>query len=183
MSSPEKNFLRAEFRHPYFNGRSSLYSLWQLSSQWTLNHTWKCTQRLTIAIKNEYLEERFRDLHDFLPMGKNNKDLHAQSGISILLPYYTMTRGNDRTGGIGEYTQMSCTASWELWKHPDPPPGGRPLFFKPEWPKESKNGFKTISYRPYPLVFFSNYFFRYQKSSKKSHGITSDSFPNNFYAL
>ena len=75
------------------------------------------------------------------------------------------------------------TASWELWKHPDPPPGGRPLFFKPEWPKESKNGFKTISYRPYPLVFFSNYFFRYQKSSKKSPGITSDSFPNNFYAL
>ena len=46
MSSPEKNFLRTEFRHPYFNGRSSLYFLWQLSSQWTLNHTWKCTQRL-----------------------------------------------------------------------------------------------------------------------------------------
>ena len=75
------------------------------------------------------------------------------------------------------------TTSWELWKHPNAVPGGRPIFFKPEWPKESKNGFKTISYRPYPLVFFSNYFFRYQKSSKKSHGITSDSFPNNFYAL
>ena len=53
MSSPEKNFLRAEFRHPYFNGRSSLYSLWQC--QWTLNleltwrylymnHTWKCLE-------------------------------------------------------------------------------------------------------------------------------------------
>ena len=56
----------------------------------------------------------------------------------------------------------------------------QPLFFRPEWRKESKNGFKTISYRPYPLVFFSNYFFRYQKSSKKLHGITSDSFPDNF---
>ena len=84
--------------------------------------------------------------------------------------------------GSGE--QDMCTMSWELWKHPDPPPRGRPMFFKPKWPKESKNGFKTISYRPYPLVFFSNYLFWYQKSSKKWDGITSSNpFPNNFYAL
>ena len=66
------------------------------------------------------------------------------------------------------------TASWGPWKHPDPAPGGRPIFFKPEWPKESKNGFKTISCCPYRKVIFSNYFFRYQKSSKKSDGFTSN---------
>ena len=59
------------------------------------------------------------------------------------------------------------TTSWELWKHPDPAPGGRPIFFKPEWPKESKNGFKTINYRPYPLVFFSKNCFWRKKIIKK----------------
>ena len=63
-------------------------------------------------------------------------------------------------------TTMHDTASWGLWKHSNPVPGGRPRFFKPEWPKESKNGFKTISCCPYRKVIFSNYFFKYQKSSK-----------------
>ena len=47
------------------------------------------------------------------------------------------------------------TMSWELWKHPDPVPGVRPMFFKPKLYKESKNGFKTINYRPSPVMFFS----------------------------
>ena len=59
------------------------------------------------------------------------------------------------------------TTSWELWKHPDPAPGGRPIFFKPKWPKESKNGFKTISCRRYPIVFFSKNCFRCKKFIKK----------------
>ena len=58
-------------------------------------------------------------------------------------------------------------ASWELWKHPDPVPGGRSMFFKAKLPKESKNGFKTISCCRYPVMFFSKNYFWYQKSSKK----------------
>ena len=55
------------------------------------------------------------------------------------------------------------TASWELWKHSDPVPGGRPIFFKPKWPKESKNGFKTISCRPPLLMIFSKNCFSAKK--------------------
>ena len=61
---------------------------------------------------------------------------------------------------------LYITASWELWKHPDPVPGGRPMFFKAKLPKESKNGFKTISCRRYPVMFFSKNYFWHQKSSK-----------------
>ena len=61
------------------------------------------------------------------------------------------------------------TASWELWKHPDPVPGGRPMFFKAKLPKKYKNGFKTISCRCYPVMFFSKFYFRHQKSSKKMY--------------
>ena len=64
------------------------------------------------------------------------------------------------------------TMSWGCWKHHFGIPGIRPIFLKPEWPKESKNGFKTIHFRPYRIVIFSNYFFRYQKSSKKLDGFT-----------
>ena len=62
-------------------------------------------------------------------------------------------------------TGIVFTVSWELWKHPDPAPGGRPKFFKAKLPKESKNGFKTISCCRYPVMFFSKNYFRHQKSS------------------
>ena len=75
------------------------------------------------------------------------------------------------------------TTSWELWKHPNPAPGDRPMFFKAESPKESKNGFKTISCCGYRKAIFSNYFFRYQKSSKKLDGITSNWFPHGLNCL
>ena len=63
------------------------------------------------------------------------------------------------------------TTSWELWKHPDPVSGGRPIFFKPEWPKESKNGFKTISCCPPYYWFFQKTVFRKKKLSKKFVGL------------
>ena len=49
----------------------------------------------------------------------------------------------------------NSTMSWELRKHTDPVPGVRPMFFKPKLHKESKNGFKTINYRPPSVMFFS----------------------------
>ena len=62
------------------------------------------------------------------------------------------------------YSKVSIiTASWELWKHPDPAPGGRPMFFKAKLPKESKNGFKTINYRCYPVMIFSKNCFQSKK--------------------
>ena len=66
------------------------------------------------------------------------------------------------------------TMSWGFWKHHFGIPGVRPMFLKPKLHKESKNGFKKINYRPYRRVIFSNYFFRYQKSSKKSDGFFSN---------
>ena len=60
-----------------------------------------------------------------------------------------------------------CTASWVLWKHPDPASGGRPMFSKAKLPKESKNGFKTISCRPYLVMIFSKNYFWCKKIIKK----------------
>ena len=64
-------------------------------------------------------------------------------------------------------TPFHITMSWELWKHPDPVPGVRPMFFKPKLHKESKNGFKTISYRPSPVMFFLKNCFWSNKTIKK----------------
>ena len=66
---------------------------------------------------------------------------------------------------VGSYCEL--TTSWELWKHPDPVPGGRPIFFKLEWPKESKNGSKTMSCRPPLLLIFSNNCFSAKKIVEK----------------
>ena len=43
----------------------------------------------------------------------------------------------------------------------------QPMFLRPKCHKESKNGFKTISFRRYPTMFFSKNCFRHQKLSKK----------------
>ena len=58
-------------------------------------------------------------------------------------------------------------ASWELWKHSDPVPGGRSMVFKAKLPKESKNGFKTISCHSYPEMFFFKKTFSTPKITKK----------------
>jgi hypothetical protein len=52
------------------------------------------------------------------------------------------------------------TTSWGCWKHPFRIPGVRPMFLKPKLHKESKNGFKTISCRRYPVMIFSKNCFR-----------------------
>ena len=68
--------------------------------------------------------------------------------------------------------------SWGCWKHHFGIPGVRPMFLKPKLHKESKNGFKTISFRRYPLVFFSKNYFLAPKIIKKWNGFTSNSFPH-----
>jgi len=59
------------------------------------------------------------------------------------------------------------TTSWGCWKHVFGIPGVRPMFLKVELHKESKNGFKTITYRRYPTMFFSKNCFRSKKIIKK----------------
>ena len=66
-----------------------------------------------------------------------------------------------------QFEFFQITMSWELWKHPDPVPGGRPIFFKPKWPKKSKNGFKTFSCRPPLLLIFSKNCFLTKKDVEK----------------
>ena len=73
------------------------------------------------------------------------------------------------------------TTSWGCWKHPFEIPGVRPMFLKPKLHKESKNGFKTINYRPPSVMFFSKNYFRHQKSLKKLDGFTYNQFPNNLF--
>ena len=46
-------------------------------------------------------------------------------------------------------------------------PAVRLMFLKPKLNKESKNGFKTINYRRYPVMIFSKNCFRSKKFIKK----------------
>ena len=69
---------------------------------------------------------------------------------------------------------VAYTTSWGCWKHVFGIPGARPMFLKAELHKESKNGFKTINYRPPSVMFFSKNYFRHQKSSKKLDDFTSN---------
>ena len=59
------------------------------------------------------------------------------------------------------------TTSWGCWKHLFGIPGIRCMFLKPKLPKESKNGFKTINYRPPSGMIFSKNCFRSKKIIKK----------------
>ena len=87
--------------------------------------------------------------HNKIPMASNAQKRLKQKILSAKLKNFA----------------SKVTVSWELWKHHDPAPGGRPMFFKAKVPKESKNGFKTISCCCYPVMFFSKNYFRHQKSS------------------
>ncbi len=62
----------------------------------------------------------------------------------------------------------ALTTSWGCWKHPFGIPGVRPMFLKPKLHKESKNGFKTINYRPPSTTFFFKKLFLEQKNHQKS---------------
>ena len=62
---------------------------------------------------------------------------------------------------------LDDTTSWGCWKHPLWIPGVRPMFLKPKLHKQSKNGFKTISCRRYPLMIFSKNCFSVQKNHQK----------------
>jgi hypothetical protein len=55
------------------------------------------------------------------------------------------------------------------------------MFFKAKLPKEYKNGFKKISCRRYPVMFFSKNYFRHQKSSKKLDVLLTFEFFVNIY--
>ena len=59
------------------------------------------------------------------------------------------------------------TTSWGCWKHLFGTPGVRPMFLKPKFHKESKNGFKTITYRCYPVMIFSKNWFWSKKLIKQ----------------
>ena len=61
---------------------------------------------------------------------------------------------------------MNNTTSWGCWKHPFVIPGVTPMFLKPKLHKESKNGFKTINYRPPLLVIFSKNCFQHKNHQK-----------------
>ena len=68
---------------------------------------------------------------------------------------------------VSRENQITDTTSWGCLKHPFGIPGVRPMFFKPKLHKESKNGFKTINYRPSPVMIFSKNCFRCKKITKK----------------
>ena len=63
--------------------------------------------------------------------------------------------------------ERSSTTSWGCWKHPFGIPGVRPMFLKPKLLKQSKNGFKTICCRCYPLMIFSKNCFSVQNNHQK----------------
>ena len=75
---------------------------------------------------------------------------------------------------IKYYTAQVClaqgiavyTTSWGCWKHPFGIPGVRSMILKSKLHKESKNRFKTINYRCYPVMIFSKNCFRSKKIIK-----------------
>ena len=64
--------------------------------------------------------------------------------------------------------ERNNTTSWGCWKHPLWIPGVRPMFLKPKLHKQSKNGFKTISCRRYPLMIFLKNCFSVQNNHQKN---------------
>ena len=69
---------------------------------------------------------------------------------------------NQKCGLIDSYSLRP-----EFWKHPFGIPGVRSMFLKPKFHKKSKNGFKTINFRRYPVMIFSKNSFRSKKIIKK----------------
>ena len=57
--------------------------------------------------------------------------------------------------------------SWGPGNHSKLTPGSRPMFLKAKLHKESRNGFKTINYRRYPVMIFSKNWFSAQKIIEK----------------
>ena len=88
--------------------------------------------------------------------------VHHSTLVNTFMPTYRA----DLIKSKGAEVYTSCTMSWGCWKHPFGIPGVRPMFFKPKLPKESKNGFKTINYRPPLLVIFSKTVFSTKKIIK-----------------
>ena len=73
---------------------------------------------------------------------------------------------------LWSHVQIFClttffTMPWGCWKHVFGIPGARPMFLKAELHKESKNGFKTINFRPPSVMIFSKNCFRSKKIIKK----------------
>ena len=65
------------------------------------------------------------------------------------------------------YICSLLTVYWGPGNHSKSTPGGRPMFLKPNLHKEFNNGFKTINYRPNPVLFFSRNYFRLFSHVKK----------------
>ena len=63
--------------------------------------------------------------------------------------------------------EMYVTMSWGPGNHSKLTPGSRPMFLKVKLHKESRNGFKTINNRCYPVMIFSKNWFLAQKIIKK----------------
>jgi hypothetical protein len=57
--------------------------------------------------------------------------------------------------------------SWGPGNHSKLTPGTRPTFLKAKFHKESRNGFKTINYRRYPVMIFKKTRFSTQKILEK----------------
>ena len=80
--------------------------------------------------------------------------------ISDTLPQFTSF--------FSQWLLTYYTTSWGCWKHPLWILGVRPMFLKPKLHKQSKNGFKTISCRRYPLMIFSKNCFSVQNNHQKN---------------
>ena len=75
------------------------------------------------------------------------------------IPQWVKTISKSHLNVYHYVLRMLKTCLWD--------PRCQTFFFKPKLNKESKNGFKTISCRPYPVMIFSKNCFFSKKSSKK----------------
>ena len=146
-------------------------------SKLALNVTDSCCCNFFFLIcTHDFAIFRFRSDWLYKSMKQNNSRRHlnyialknSDRNMNFLIPNtISFEKATVFSDFILIYKFHWCTTSWELWKHIDPVPGGRPIFFKPDWPKESKNGFKIISCCPPLLMIFSKNCFSAKKIVKK----------------
>ena len=140
--SPSSNW-SSSFWHEIYLNMNTRQAVYSLQDCWAHDLLGFC---LALAFPMYVRQDIFPIFSCCLYNPHNRPDLPAYPSCLTATHYkdpFTPCRNFYKVISFDEY----ITTSWGPGKHSMSPPGCRPPFFKPEWPKESKNGFKPIVYR------------------------------------
>ena len=88
--------------------------------------------------------------HAVILMQNETQHSHREQILFLVFKKYGLvwTLSLEKISNWNTVVPRPTTTSWGCWKHVFGIPGVRPMFLKADLHKESKNGFKTTSYRP-----------------------------------